>query len=159
MNFAVAELGDPVNIPIGLNVSAGNTPDGRQFIDLLESILPLLNEESMMVMAAAGDNKDVIDGIFGKGLGHVVRKRMNVTDDKRIAEFHDSSILVDPIQRVWFRKRAFLSSGRTTYLFFSEKLYDDKVKALDSCAHLSLELKKLKSMGRGGSIIVYTPQS
>lgn len=132
VNFAVAEISSPVNLPIGLTVSPGNTTDGKQFIELLDSVLPLLKKDSTMIMDAAGDNKDVTDSISGKGMKYVVRKKMNLSDDKWIKEFDkERAVLVDAEQGVWCMKRRFLSSGRTTYLFFSEKLYDDKNRALD----------------------------
>ena len=128
VNFAVAKLRHIMDVLIGLNASPGNTPNGRQFIDLLESILPLLNEGSTMAMDATGDNKGIIDGITGKGLRYVVRKRMNISDDKWIAEFDEGAVLVNPMQRAWCGKRTFLSSGGTTYLFFYEKLHKDRLR-------------------------------
>jgi len=152
VNFSITELRNG-NIPIGLNVSPGNESDGKQFVDLLNGIMGLLKEDSTIVMDAASDNKNVIDAIRNSGHRHIVRKKMNVTDDKWISNFDkETAVLVDDKQKVWCRKRTFSSSGRTTYMFFSEKLYKDKITSLDSRAQRCVDANEVIRQKKDGTL-------
>jgi transposase len=152
VNFCVAELRKPVNIPIHMTVSSGNSPDCLQFAEMIEDLSQYLDEGSTIVMDAAGDSKDVTDLITGRGIGYIVRKKMNLSDDIVISKFDkENAILVDPEKKVWCMKRRFTSSGRTNYLFFSEKLYNDKMKMLDAraskCVNEYFDVVRMKKDG------------
>jgi transposase len=152
VNFCIAEIRKPVNMPIHMTVSSGNSPDCVQFMEMIDDLSKHLNEGSTAVMDAAGEDKDIADLIRMKGMKYLVRKKMNESDDELIVKFDKGrAALVDPEKRVWCVKRVFGSSGRTNYLFFSEKLYGDKMKALDSrarrCVDEYFEVVKMKKDG------------
>ena len=135
VNFCIAEIRKPVNIPIHMTVSPGRSPDCMQFVEMIEDLSQYLDDGSAAVMDAAGEAKDVTSLILSKGMRYLVRKKMNFSDDKQIAEFDiENAVLVDPEKKVWCLKKVFNSSGRTNYLFFSEKLHEDKMRMLDSRA-------------------------
>lgn len=135
VNFCVAEIRRPVNIPIHMTVSPGRSSDCTQFIEMIDDLSQYLDDGSSVVMDAAGEAKDVTSLILSKGMGYLVRKKMNLSDDVQISKFDkENAILVDRDKRVWCSKKVFGSSGRTNYLFFSEKSYEDKMRMLDSRA-------------------------
>jgi len=134
VNFCVAEIRKPVNIPVHMTVSPGNSPDCVQFVEMIEDLSQYLDDGSTVVMDAAGETKDVAVMIRSKGMKYLVRKKMNGSDDTLIAKFSkENAVSVDPDKGVWCVKRSF-GSGRTNYLFFSEKLYRDKMETLDTRA-------------------------
>lgn len=152
VNFAAAELRDPVNIPFHLSVDKGNTSDSAQFVRVLDEIVGDLRDESMLVFDAGGDVKQVLDRITAKRMRYVTRKRMNKSDDDWISRFkREDAVLVNTKDGVWCQKHTFLSSKRTTYLFFSEKLYRDKTAALHGrawrCVKDAKETMRMKSDG------------
>jgi len=152
VNFAAAELREPVNIPFHLSVDEGNTSDSAQFIKVVDEIVGDLNDDSMFVFDAGGDVKQVLDRITAKRMRYVTRKRMNKSDDDWISHFKkEDAVLVNGEDGVWCQKRTFASSGRTTYLFFSEKLHRDKTAALNArawrCVEDAKETMRMKSDG------------
>jgi transposase len=156
VNFCIAELRRPINIPIHMTVSPGNSPDCVQFIEMIDDLSQYLNDGSTIVMDAAGDAKDVTDLMASKGMKYLVRKKMNESDDIVIEKFDkDDAFLVDKEKKVWCMKKVFSSSKRTNYLFFSEKLYEDKMKALDARASKCVnEYFDVVRMKRDGSLKV-----
>ena len=135
VNFCIAEIRKPVNIPVHMTVSPGRSPDCVQFIEMIDDLSQFLDEGSTAVMDAAGESKNVTSSITSKGMKYMVRKKMNESDDLWISRFDkNDAISVDTEKKVLCSKKVFGSSGRTNYLFFSEKLYDDKMKALDARA-------------------------
>jgi len=152
VNFCIAEIRKPVNIPIHMTVSPGNSPDCVQFMEMIEDLSGYLDEGSTAVMDAAGEDKDIASLLTSKGMKYLVRKKMNESDDLLIEKFDkEKAVSVDPEKKVWCIKRVFGSSGRTNYLFFSQKLYDDKMKALDSrawrCVEEYFEVVRMKEDG------------
>ena len=132
VNFGAAELRDPINIPIDLSVDRGNASDSVQFVKIVDDIIGDLREDSMFVFDAGGDAKQVLDRITEKNMRYITRKRLNVTDDAWISRFDkDEAYCVDDEDGVYCQRKTFESSGRTVYLFYSEKLYRDKMAALD----------------------------
>ena len=96
--------------------------------------------------------KHVIDHITTKRMRYVTRKRMNKSDDDWISRFkREDAVLVNAKDGVWCQKHTFLSSRRTTYLFFSEKLHHDKTAALHArawrCVEDAKETMGMKSDG------------
>ena len=152
VNFCVAEIRRPVNIPIHMTVSSGNSPDCVQFVEMIEDLSHHLDDHSTVVTDAAGDSKDVTGMITSKGLKYLLRKKMNESDDILIAKFSkETAVRVDAEKGVWCVKRVFGSSGRTNYLFFSEKLYNDKMTALDArakkCVNEYFDVVRMKKDG------------
>jgi transposase len=140
VNIGVAELRDPVNIPFHLTVERGNTADPVTFLRLVGDIIDELRDGSVFVFDAGGDSKNITDVISGKGMRYVTRKKLNTSDDEWISKFRkEEAFIADPDDRVYCQSRTFESSGRTTYLFFSEKLYEDKMRILDGMAQRCVE--------------------
>jgi len=135
VNFGVAELRHPINIPIDLTVDRGNAADPVQFLNIIENVVGQMRPASMFVFDAGGDSKKNLDRILECGMRYVTRKKMNVSDDKRIAELRwDEIEIVDEERGLCCAKHTFVSSGRTTYLFFSRALYETKMASVEGRA-------------------------
>ncbi|MDR1405482.1 MAG: hypothetical protein LBJ20_07970 [Candidatus Methanoplasma sp.] len=156
VNVGIADLRDPVNIPFHMTVAEGNTADPIQFVRMVNDIIGELKENSMFVFDAGGDTKQVLDIISGKGMRYVTRKKMNVSDDKLISKFRkEDAVLVDCKNMVYCQRRMFGSSGRTVYLFFSEKLYKDKMQVPEGKAERCvLDAKETMRMKADGTLRV-----
>lgn len=152
VNVGAVELRDPINIPFHMAVAEGNTADPIQFVRMVDDIIGELKEDSMFVFDAGGDVKQVLDIISDKDMRYVTRKKMNISDDKWISKFDKcDAILADRENGVYCQRRTFESSGRTVYLFFSDKLYNDKMRALngraEKCVHDAKETMRMKADG------------
>ena len=135
VNFGVAELRHPINLPIDLAVDRGNAADPVQFLNIIENVVSHMRPGSMFVFDAGGDSKKNLDRIAEHGMRYVTRKKMNVSDDKRISELRwDEIDIVDEERGLCCVKHTFASSGRTTYLFFSRSLYETKMASVEGRA-------------------------
>lgn len=145
VNIGVAEIGEPFNIPIHAVVEKGNTNDPVTFLRMVNDLIDDVGDGSRFIFDAGGNSKNVTGAIIIAGKRYITRKKLNVSDDVMIKDFmeHEPE-LVDPKDGVYCKTRTFTSSGRTTYLFFSEKLHDDKMKSLDEKARRCVEDAKDK---------------
>ena len=140
VNFGVSELREPINIPFHLSVDRGNAADVTQFVKIVDDIIGDLRDNSLFVFDAGGDAKQVLDRITEKNMRYITRKRLNVSDDIWIASFDKgSAYCIDEDDGIYCHKRTFLSSGRTTYMFYSDKLHRDKMAALNGRAWKCVE--------------------
>jgi hypothetical protein len=113
-------------------VDKGNTSDSVQFVKIVDDIIGDLRDDSLFVFDAGGDAKQVLDRITERKMRYITRKRMNKSDDLWISKFDkEDAICVDESDGVYCQRKTFESSGRTVYLFYSDKLYKDKMAALD----------------------------
>jgi transposase len=113
-------------------VDKGNTSDSVQFVKIVDDIIGDLRDDSLFVFDAGGDAKQVLDRITERKMRYITRKRMNKSDDLWISKFDKKdAICVDESDGVYCQRKTFESSGRTVYLFYSDKLYKDKMAALD----------------------------
>ncbi|MFA7065107.1 MAG: transposase [Bacilli bacterium] len=156
VNFGAAELRDPINIPIDLSVDRGNASDSVQFVKIVDDIIGDLRDDSLFVFDAGGDAKQVLDRITEKGHRYITRKRMNKSDDLWISGFdRNDAVCVDVNDGVYCQRKIFESSGRTVYLFYSEKLYRDKMAALDGRSWRCVEdAKDVMRRKRDGTLCI-----
>jgi hypothetical protein len=117
VNFGLAELASPVNIPIDMEVYKGNESDPVMFTDLVWDVIGALKEGSRFIMDGGGSPPAVLDIITGCGCRYLTLKDMNQSDDAWIAASRDKFAYVD--ERTCAASRTFKSSGRTEYIFFS----------------------------------------
>ncbi len=135
VNFGVAELRYPINLPIDLTVDKGNTADPIQFLNIIENVVDHMRPDSTFVFDAGGDSKKNLDRIADHGMRHITRKKMNKSDDRRIAELKwDEIEIVDEARGLCCVKHTYESSGRTVYLFFSRALYEMKMASVEGRA-------------------------
>jgi len=130
VNFGATELRDPINIPIDLSIDRGNTSDPVRFVKIVDEITGGLRDDSLFVFDAGGDAKKVLDRITERNTRYITGKRLDVSDGLRISRFDkNEAMCVDKNEGVYCQRKMFESSGKTVYLFYSEKLYRDKMAA------------------------------
>jgi len=96
VNFGIAELRDPMNIPFHLSVDRGNAADVTQFVKIVDDIIGDLRDNSLFVFDAGGDAKQVSDRITERNMRYITRKRLNISDDAWISSFDkDNAYCVD----------------------------------------------------------------
>lgn len=123
----VAELGNPINIPIGLTIMPGNTNDQTHFLKTFDQVRPCLRQGSLLTFDKGGQNKANLDAILASKMRYLSAKKLNLSDEKWIRRFSKSEAeLVDPEDDVYGLKRVFPS--RTDYLYFSEKLKQEQIE-------------------------------
>lgn len=95
VNFAAAELRNPVNILSHLSKDKGISSNSMQFNKGVDMIVDDLRNESMFVFYTGSDVKQVLDRIIVKRMLYFTRIMMNKSDDNDISRFkREDSVLV-----------------------------------------------------------------
>jgi transposase len=129
ITLGISELSNPINVPIGMTVREGNTNDQVHFVDTFEQVKDRLKEDSIVVIDQGANRKENLDRIENSKLKYVTSRQINKSDEQTwIKNFDKSNAeLVDDRYGVYGLKKIFPS--RVNYLFFSEKLHNDKIEA------------------------------
>ncbi|MDC7950636.1 hypothetical protein PAA26_00795 [Methanomassiliicoccaceae archaeon COG_1] len=117
VEFLTAEL-QRSKIPFFMRVYRGNTSDPEQYRDALPDIFSMIREGSWIIVDNGGASGDIRDSTVKAGHRYLTRVKMNASDDLRMKENADEWEYVE--DGVCCLRHAFDSSGRTTYLFFSD---------------------------------------
>jgi hypothetical protein len=120
IEFMTAQL-QRSGIPFLIRPFPGNTSDAAQYRSVLPSVFEMIRKGSWIVMDNGGAASDILDSIVDSGNRYLTRVKMNMSDDKRIAENKEKWEYAD--DGVCCLRHVFDSSGRTTYLFFSADGY------------------------------------
>jgi len=128
ITIGAAELSSPINIPIGMTVREGNLPDQIHFNDTFHQIVDRLMKDSLVIFDQGANRKDNLDEIESKNLRYITARQLNTSDDLTWIKTFDKSKaeLVDERHGIYGLKKKFPS--RINYLFFSEKLYKEKME-------------------------------
>lgn len=118
--FMLAQLKDS-GLPIFIEAYDGNLNDPTQYSDFIPQLMRVLKRGSMIIMDNGGAAKHILDEIVDYGDEYLTRVKMNQSDIDRILNERSSIRYV--AEGTACIKHSFQSSGRTTYLFFSLKLY------------------------------------
>ena len=128
VNVGIAELSTPINIPIGLTVTKGNVNDQTHFKSTFNQVKDSLKENSRITLDKGANSKENLDLILASKMKYLTAKKLNTSDDKLIKNFHlKSPELVDEEQGIYGIKIVYPS--RIDYFYFSQKLYDEQIKA------------------------------
>ncbi len=128
ITVGVSELSNPINVPIGMTVREGNINDQVHFVDTFEQVKDRLKEDSIVVIDQGANRKENLDRIENSKLKYVTSRQINKSDEQTwINNFNKSNAeLIDDRYGVYGLKKIFPS--RVNYLFFSEKLHNDKIE-------------------------------
>jgi len=98
----------------------------------------------------------VLDRITERNMKYITSKHLNKSDDLWISKFDNKdAICVDRNDGAYCQRKMFEASGRTVYLFFSEKLYRDKTVALDGRSWRCVEdAKDIMRRKRDGTLSI-----
>ena len=128
ITVGLAEIGSPINVPIGLTIMRGNMNDQSHFLKTFNQVKPSLREGSLLTFDKGGQNKANLEAIIASKMKYMTAKKLNLSDDKRIRRFNKKEAeLIDPEHGVYGLKRRYPS--RTDYFYFSESLKRDQIEA------------------------------
>jgi len=128
ITFGVAELRNPVNIPIGLTIEKGNVNDQEHFQKTFTQINDIVEEKSLIVFDKGANSKENLSSIEASKMKYLTAKKMNKSTDKWIEEFDIiTSELVSLEDELYGVKYDF--PNRTDYLYFSKKLYIEQIES------------------------------
>jgi transposase len=126
ITIGVAEIREPVHIPIGLTVQKGNVPDTTHFIETYNQVNEIVDPGSMFIFDKGGHSKDNIDMILADKMKYLTAKKLNKSDDIVIKEFSLSKAeLIDAESGVYGIKIPYPS--RINYFYFSKKLKHEQI--------------------------------
>jgi len=129
ITIGVSELSSPINVPIGMTVKEGNVNDQVHFTDTFNQVVDRLTEDSIVVFDQGANRKENLDRIEARKLKYVTARQLNKSDDKTWIKSFDKTKAELVNERDWIYgvKRKFPS--RINYLFFSEKLFHDRIES------------------------------
>ena len=126
ITFGVAELRNPINIPIGLTIAKGNVNDQTHFQKTFEQIKDKLQIGSKIIFDKGANGKDNLNSVIAAKMQFITAKKLNTSDDKVIEKFWKMKPeLIDPEKGIYGIKMPFPS--RINYLFFSKNLEKENI--------------------------------
>ena len=141
ITIGISEIADPVNVPIGITVSQGNTPDVKHFEETYNQIREKLKPESRIVFDKGAKSDDNIELILSDKMKYLTAKKLNKSDDKRIEAFDKSKAeLVNSEKGIYGLK--FVKPSKIDYFYFSEKLEKTQLESRKRQARRMLEEAK-----------------
>ncbi len=145
ITIGLAELANPINVPIGMTVREGNVSDQVHFDDTFNQVKDRLQEGSMVVMDQGANRRENLDRVERSKMKYLTARQLNKSDENAwIKDFDTSKAeLVDEKHGVYGLKKRFPS--RINYLFFSESLYEQQMEAkLRKVERLFAEAEKIQ---------------
>ena len=129
INVGIAELRDPINIPIGITIKEGNVPDQVHFLDTFNQVKDRLEEDSLAVFDQGANRKKNLDHVKSSKMKYLTIKQLNKSDDeKRIKGFDKSKAeLIDEEKQVYGIKYKWPS--KFNYFYFSEDLKKNQIES------------------------------
>ena len=127
ITVGIAELANPINIPIGLTIQPGNTADQSHFKKTFQQVLPHLLDNSLITFDKGGQSKENIDSIRAGKMKYLSAKKLNTSDDKRIQKFNKNKAeCIDKEKGIYGIK--IIYPNRVDYFYFSEKLQMEQIE-------------------------------
>lgn len=128
VTFGVAELANPINIPIGLSIEKGNVNDQEHFKKTFAQIQKIVKENSLIIFDKGANSKENLSTIEAAKMKFITAKKLNKSTDKWIEDFDIvTSELVSLDDEIYGVKYEF--PNRTDYLYFSKKLYFEQIES------------------------------
>ena len=120
--FGIAELSNPINIPIGLTIEKGNMNDQSHFQKTFDQVKNIAKEKSLIIFDKGGNSKTNLASVEASKMKYLTAKKLNKSTDKWIEDFDIvTSELASLDQEIYGVKYEF--PNRTDYLYFSKPLY------------------------------------
>lgn len=126
VTFGIAELRNPINIPIGLTIKEGNVNDQTHFQTTFEQVRRNLRENSKIIFDRGANGKDNLNSVIASKMQFLTAKQLNKSDDTIIKTFEKSKYtLIDEREGIYGVMKQFPS--RYNYFYFSEKLQKEQI--------------------------------
>ena len=140
----VAELAGPVNMPVGMTVRAGNVNDQTHFGASYRQVVRVLRTGSLVIFDKGASSQANKDLVLSTGMHYLSSKKLNLSDDKRIASFwKDAPELVDEDKQIYCL--VFVKPRSIDYLYYSATLYERQMESVRRRAYaMFLEARELQ---------------
>ena len=128
ITLGIAELADPINVPIGITVEKGNLHDQKHFRKTYQQVNKRLKQGSLVVFDKGAHSIENTALIRADDMQYLTARKLNKSDDKIIANFWDYSLeIIDPDDGIYGMKMVKPSSVNCFY--FSEKLQKEQLES------------------------------
>ena len=87
ITFDIAEISNPINIPIRLTIKSGNINDQTHFLDTFDQVKDKLKPNSRIIFDKGANSKKNLDPIIAKNMKYLTAKKLNKSNDKSIKKF------------------------------------------------------------------------
>ena len=144
ITLGLAELANPINIPIGLTIKPGNINDQNHFKDTYKQVKDHIKPGSRVVFDKGAHSKGNTEMIVADKMKYLTARKFNKSDDKIIKGFDKSKpeFICDKY-RVYGIKHTF--PNRTNYFYFSETLHAKQLETkMRKAQQLLLEAKQIQ---------------
>ncbi|WP_342306350.1 transposase [Methanolobus sp. ZRKC5] len=126
ITLGISELADPINIPIGITVEQGNLNDQKHFRKTYQQVHGRLKQESLVIFDKGAHSIGNTTMIRADEMHYLTARKLNTSDDKKIAAFWDSSIeAVDEEAGIYGLKN--IKPNSFNYMYFSKKLQKEQL--------------------------------
>jgi transposase len=149
VEFTVAELSEQ-RMPLFVRTFKGNASDAEQYRSALPDIMDMLEDGSWIVMDNGGAAADILSSIVDRKHKYLTRVKMNASDDMRMHNRGSDFQMVE--DGVCCLANTFESSGRTSYLFYSQDLASNKAEAAVRKVEAEMDIaRKYDETGKMGA--------
>ena len=128
ITLGIAELADPINVPIAITVEPGNLNDQKHFRKTYQQINNRLKQGSLVVFDKGAHSIENTAMIMADDMQYLTARKLNKSDDKIIANFGDYSLeTIDPDDGIYGMK--IVKPNSVNYFYFSEKLQIEQLES------------------------------
>jgi transposase len=128
ITFGISEYANPINVPMALTVQAGNILDKQHFPITFKRTLKALNEGSLIIIDRGANTKDNKALIRRYCHHYLCATTLSQKVDEKIKLFDkQKAILVEEKNGKKIYCQKYFENNEYCFLFFSEKLYEDKI--------------------------------
>ena len=128
ITLGIAELADPINVPIGITVEKGNLHDQKHFRKTYQQVNKRLKQGSLVVFDKGAHSIENTALIRADDMQYLTARKLNKSDDKIIANFGNYSLeIVDSEDGIYGLK--IVKPSSVNYFYFSEKLQKEQLES------------------------------
>ena len=126
VTLGIAELADPINVPIGITVEQGNLHDQKHFRKTYQQVNKRLKQGSLVVFDKGAHSIGNTALIRADDMQYLTARKLNTSDDKIIANFWSTSPeLIDSEDGIYCLK--IVKPSSFNYFYFSKKLQKEQL--------------------------------
>ena len=144
ITFGLAEYREPINIPYVLTIAAGNVLDKQHFFKTFKRSLKALTEDSLIILDRGANTQKNKEDIRKYKHHYLCSSSFSKHVDLKINEFDKKKILIEEDEKT--KKKIFCLKYKDVdeykYLYFSEKLYEDKMNRIKKRIKKKIEENK-----------------
>jgi len=128
ITLGICELGDPINIPIGLTIEPGNTNDQKHFKKTYIQVKDRLKRDSLVIFDKGANSIANTTLIRADNLQYLTSKKLNKSDDRIISRFDKYNPITIDVEK-GIKGIKIEKPNSINYLFFSKKLQTEQLES------------------------------